>query len=99
MTQPYETIGFSASDHLFAIIDHLGFVPVDYMIINTKIPNKNILKRYRDSGADIVIPDLEKIKNFNVKILTGELICENDLVRHDPDKLANFILKNFISEF
>lgn len=96
MTQPYETLGFSASTHLSAIVEHLGFVPVDYVIVNTKIPKKELLDKYRNSGADIVKVDLDNLKKFNVKVLTGNFISETNLVRHDADKLAEFILTKFI---
>ncbi|MCX7942181.1 MAG: YvcK family protein [Dictyoglomaceae bacterium] len=96
MTQPYETFNFSASNHLSAIVEHLGFVPVDYVIVNTKIPKKELLEKYRNSGADIVRVDLDKLKEFNIKILTGNFISETNLVRHDADKLAKFILTKFI---
>ncbi|MGB9856715.1 MAG: gluconeogenesis factor YvcK family protein [Dictyoglomaceae bacterium] len=99
MTQPHETTGFSASDHLSAIVDHLGFVPVNYVIVNTQLPKEELLEKYRNSGADIVKPDLENFKRFNVKVLAGHFISESDLVRHDADKLARFILTNFIKEF
>ncbi|MCS7202090.1 MAG: YvcK family protein [Dictyoglomus sp.] len=96
MTQPYETSGFSASNHLSAIVEHLGFVPVDYVIVNTKVPKKELLEKYRKSGADIVKVDLDNLKNFNVKVLSGNFISETDLVRHDADKLAKFILTKFV---
>lgn len=99
MTQPHETTGFSASDHLSAIVEHLGFVPVDYVIVNTQVPKRDTLEKYRNSGADIVNPDIENFGKFNVKVLTSNLISESNLVRHDADKLAEFILANFINEF
>ncbi|PMQ02305.1 MAG: hypothetical protein CBR30_01240 [Dictyoglomus sp. NZ13-RE01] len=96
MTQPFETIGFSASDHLRVIVEHLGFVPVDYVIINTQVPKEELLKKYRAVGADIVYPDIENFGKFDVEVLTGEFIYENDMVRHDPDKLAKFIINKFL---
>lgn len=96
MTQPYETIGFSASDHLSLIVEHLGFVPVDYVIINTKVPSLELLYKYRSAGANIVEVDLDNFKKFNVEVLTGNFISETNLVRHDADAVAEFILNNFI---
>lgn len=96
MTQPGETTGYKASDHLKALIDHLGFNPFRFVIVNTKKPTEEIIKKYQDAGANFVELDLEKLKKFHVRVLTGNLINEGNLVRHDPYKISEFIIKNFI---
>lgn len=96
MTQPGETTGYKASDHLKALIDHLGFNPFSFVIVNTKKPIEDIIKKYQDAGADFVEPDLEELRKFNVEVLAGNFINEGNLVRHDSYKISEFIIKNFI---
>jgi len=96
MTQPGETTGYKASDHLKALLEHLGFNPFSFVIINTKKPSEEIIKKYRETGADFVEPDLEEISKLKIKVLTGNLINEGNLVRHDSYKISEFIVKNFI---
>lgn len=96
MTQPGETTGYKASDHLRALIEHLNFNPFSFVIVNTKKPTEDIIKKYQDSGADFVEPDLEELRKFNVRVLAGNFINEGNLVRHDPYKISEFIVKNFI---
>ncbi len=96
MTQPGETTGYKASDHLKAIIENIGFNIFHYIILNNKKPKDDILKKYQESGADFVYPDIENIKALNVEIISGDFISETNVVRHDPYKVSNFIVKNFI---
>jgi uncharacterized cofD-like protein len=96
MTQPGETTGYKASDHLKAIIENIGFNAFHYIILNNKKPKDDILKKYQESGADFVYPDIENIRALNVEIISGDFISETNVVRHDPYKVSNFIVKNFI---
>jgi len=96
MTQPGETTGYKASDHLKAIIENIGFNIFHYIILNNKKPKDDILKKYQESGADFVYPDIENIRALNVEIISGDFISETNVVRHDPYKVYNFIVKNFI---
>jgi uncharacterized cofD-like protein len=96
MTQPGETTGYKASDHLKAIIENIGFNVFHYIILNNKKPKDDILKKYQESGADFVYPDIENIRALNVEIISGDFISETNVVRHDPYKVSNFIVKNFI---
>uniref|UniRef100_A0A7C3SNR4 Putative gluconeogenesis factor n=1 Tax=Dictyoglomus turgidum TaxID=513050 RepID=A0A7C3SNR4_9BACT len=96
MTQPGETTGYKASDHLKAIIENIGFNIFHYIVLNNKKPKDDILKKYQESGADFVYPDIENIRALNVEIISGDFISETNVVRHDPYKVSNFIVKNFI---
>jgi len=96
MTQPGETTGYKASDHLKAIIENIGFNIFHYIILNNKKPKDDILKKYQESGADFVYPDIENIRALNVDIISGDFISETNVVRHDSYKVSNFIVKNFI---
>ncbi len=94
MTQPGETDGFKASDHLKIIHNHIDNIKIfDYVLINNKIPSETLLKKYRETNADFVLPDFEEIKKMQVKIISGDFLNETDLVRHNPTKLAKKIME------
>jgi len=93
MTQPGETVGYSASDHLKAIYHHSGPGLVEHVIVNNKKIPDYYREKYAREGAGMVEPDLEKLRKLNVRVITSPLIREDEHIRHDPQALANTILK------
>ncbi|HKR62195.1 MAG TPA: gluconeogenesis factor YvcK family protein [Thermoanaerobaculia bacterium] len=92
MTQPNETDGYSAQDHLRAIIEHAGLV-VDVMVINGRRPSETILDSYAAMNQFPVAFDLEEIRALGVTPFFGDIIAEGDFVRHDPQALAQTIFQ------
>lgn len=93
MTQPGETDGYRASDHVRAVVDHAGPV-VRAAVVNTQMPrNEVLLARYRAEGAFPVEPDLDRIRLMGVEPFAFSLVSETDLVRHDPVRLAEAVLE------
>lgn len=93
MTQPGETDRFTASDHVRAIEAHAGGRVFDYVLVNTATPNPELLERYRANGQDLVLPDIDRIRHMGYKVITGDFISQTDYVRHDPNRLAEAILR------
>ncbi|MCA9400042.1 MAG: YvcK family protein, partial [Candidatus Omnitrophica bacterium] len=62
MTQHGETDGYTASDHVQAIIDHSHPDILDACLINNGIAPEAALDRYQDQDSFPVVPDIEKIK-------------------------------------
>ncbi len=102
VTQPGQTDNYTASDHIKAIIKYLGEGVLDYVLINNNFPRKEVIEKYRNEGADIVTLDKD-LEKANEKIVVTDLI-ENieqkrilwekqDLIRHDPEKLADSICR------
>ncbi len=102
VTQPGQTDNYTASDHIKAIIKYLGEGILDYVLVNNNFPREEIIEKYRKEDADIVALDEDLEKN-NVAIEVTDLI-ENieqkrvlwekqDLIRHDPEKLADSICR------
>lgn len=92
MTQPNETDGFSAQDHLAAIVDHAGLV-VDVMVMNGRRPSESILAHYAEMNQVPVSFELEAIRAFGVTPFFGDIIAEGDFVRHDPASLAQTVFQ------
>lgn len=92
MTQPGETDGYSAQDHLGAIVDHAGLV-VDVMVMNGRRPTEQILEMYAAMNQFPVDLDPDAIRALGVAPFFGDIIAEGDFVRHDPAALAKTIFQ------
>jgi len=93
MTQPGETDGFSASDHVDALTEHLGPGMVDWVLLNGRRPPEEVLAKYRAQGAHPVIPDTARMRHRAYAVFEADLLDSGDLARHDPEKLARAIIK------
>lgn len=92
MTQPGETDGYGAYEHVRALIDHAGAQFLDYVIVNDeKIPAAQ-LAPYREQGAKPVRADMKKLTNLGINVVPARLISKEDLVRHDPVKLSKVLI-------
>lgn len=92
MTQPGETDNYTASQHVQAIIDHVGPGIIDYVVVNVQEVAENLLAVYAKQRAYPVLADIEELEKLKVKIVKANLISETDLVRHDPVKLSRTIM-------
>jgi uncharacterized cofD-like protein len=89
MTQPGETVGFSLSDHLRALSDHVGPVVTDALVHSGGLPEE-LLARYEAEGAAPVEVDRGEISGLGVRLRETVLLAEDagGGARHDPDRLA-----------
>jgi uncharacterized cofD-like protein len=92
MTQPGESEGFAAEEHLRAIIDHAGLV-ADVMIVNGRRPSENILEQYAAEGQFPVHVDSEAVRELGVTPFFGDVIAEGNYLRHDSTQLAETIFR------
>lgn len=93
MTQIGETDDFKASDHVQALINHVGTKLVDTIIVNNdKIP-KEIQELYALEGAKPVECDEERLKSFGFDIISDRIAhYEQQLIRHDTKKVTDILL-------
>lgn len=92
MTQPGETVGYTASDHLQTLHDHLGQKFIDAIIVNNADVSLEVLKRYKKENAVPVTCDESKMKQRNIKVIADSLIKYDDgVIRHDTDKISQII--------
>lgn len=88
MTQPGETDGFGAADHLEALERHVGAGVIDTIVVNIETPSAELIRRYEERGARPVDPQLERLNKMGVKVVGANLLSTHDLVRHDSQRLA-----------
>lgn len=92
MTQPGETDGYSALDHLQAVLEHVGPV-VDCALVHHGLHDAKALQRYAREGATPVEVETKAIEALGVQVVRGDLIAKGARIRHDPAKLAGWIVK------
>ena len=91
MTEPGETAGMGAVDHVRAVLEHAGPV-VDVVLLNCAPLDDTRLDRYARAGAEPVRTDLERIRALGVVPVEADLLREGRRLRHDARKLARALL-------
>lgn len=94
MTDPGQTYEYSLSDHIKAIIDHVGEGIVDYCIYDTGEVVPEFIRKYNEEGAELVEQDTAKAKALGVHLLKRDLATvDGDKIRHNPDAIAASIVE------
>lgn len=92
MTQPGETNGLDAQDHLDAIERCAGAGAVDVVLANGKEIPAESLAAYLEEGSEPVRLHVEALEQRGVAVVTEDLLAAGPLVRHDPAKLSAALL-------
>lgn len=91
MTQPGETDGMDAADHVAALEAHGA--TVDAVVVNTARLSSSALERYRREGAEPVAPAFDRLRERGVRVVEAALWSGKDgPVRHDSDALARLLV-------
>lgn len=93
MTEPGETDGFTAADHLRVIIEHCGKDLVDAVLAAREEIPEEVLKRYLDEGAVPVHADPVSVQSMGVQYFESSFYTGGGVVRHNPQKLAKELLR------
>ena len=93
MTQPGETDGHSAADHLGVLCRHGAAGMIDDVLVNDTPVSKDLAAAYRAEGAAPVAVDDEALAAQGVRVVHARLAREGDFFRHDSAKLADAILR------
>jgi uncharacterized cofD-like protein len=91
MTQPGETAGMTAADHVKALFDNAGQRVCDYVVVNDEAPSR-LIAAYAQEGQVPVRPDVERIAAMDVEPVRAGVISETETVRHDPERLATTVV-------
>jgi len=91
MTQPGETDGFSVSEHLQALDDHVGGRLVDFVIVNNGEITDPIIDVYAEKGASPVKLDLEHVSSSGYQVIADQLVHYDKYLRHDAKRLSDHI--------
>jgi len=92
MTQPGETDGYSTADHVHALAEHCGGVLFPNILLNNGIPSDDMLKPYEAEHAALIEIDRDRLRELGMNIVERNLLTQDGMIRHDPDKLARAVL-------
>ena len=93
MTQPGETDGYSAADHIQALFDLSGEHLFDLCLANSLPIPAALAEKYAADGAEPVQIDEARVAQQGVEILRAPVAkIKGDLVRHDPEALARELI-------
>ena len=94
MTKFGETNNFSAKDFLAVLEKYLDKGVIDYFIINTKKPSKFYLDKYKKEKSELVKFNRKELLALKKpKVVFFDLLRKGPLLRHDPKKIAETIVK------
>lgn len=93
MTQQGETDGYTVSMHAKAILDHAGKGVIDYVLVNSGEISPEMRAYYEKEGAYPVEVDEDAINALGLGFVKADIINETDLIRHDPVKLCNSVMR------
>ena len=93
MTQPGESRGYSAADHLRALHEHAGRRLFDAVILNTRKVSASLRRRYAADGAVPVVNDLAEVRALGVVPVLADVLGEDRVARHNSDQLAKLLLR------
>ncbi|MGB9069516.1 MAG: uridine diphosphate-N-acetylglucosamine-binding protein YvcK [Candidatus Acidiferrales bacterium] len=96
MTQPGETHNYSVADHVRAIYVHTGHRLFDSVVINRTPISPRLRRRYAAQGAEPVDPSFTDLDAMGVKYVTGDILQQEKVVRHDQLRLTNLLLDQFV---
>jgi uncharacterized cofD-like protein len=97
MTQPGETDGMSTADHVRAIYQHTGRRLFNWVVINQQKISPRVVKRYHAEGAEPVVNETRELARLGLRCISGELLEERGVIRHDSARLARLLVKTFLT--
>jgi uncharacterized cofD-like protein len=94
MTQPGETDGYTARQHLETVKCYAPEIAFDYVILNDRLISEEQATLYASDGAfQIGMQDhlFEKTFGMETRVVRADLLDEGEKVRHNPLKLARVV--------
>lgn len=94
MTQPGETDGYAAADHLDALYRHGTAGMVDAVLVNDAPVAGDLAAAYEATGSGPVAVDEDRLRALGVRVVRADLAtADGGVVRHDSARLAAKLLE------
>lgn len=98
MTQEGETEGYTAADHLEALLAHGRPGMLDLCLANTEPVLPGLVEKYQAEDAAPLVVDRARIAAMGLELVERPLADrQGNYARHDPDKLAEALLEIYRS--
>jgi uncharacterized cofD-like protein len=95
MTQPGETDGYTARQHLETVKKYAPEIHFDFVIVNSRPITEEQRLRYAAEGANQIGLEedaIDKVVNGDTEVVRAELLAEGEKARHDSESLANVVI-------
>lgn len=93
MTQPGETLHYTAADHVKALNQHMGCGFIDTILVNSEDIPDEIKRKYEMESARPVDFDIEELKAMGLEVIRDQIVTyKNDVIRHDTHKVASLLV-------
>ena len=103
MTQPGETDGFSALNHLEALFKHTELERLDFLVVNSGYIDPLVAKRYeRESAYPVFLDEADEVKinAMKIKVIRGDFVEEKKgYVRHDASAISQQLLSQIVKVY
>ena len=94
MTQDGETEGYTASDHIAALLGHSAPGLVDICLCNNAAVSQELMVRYRAEDAVPISIDQIEVEKLGVELVMRPLTSDDSVfARHSSEKLAEAIFE------
>jgi uncharacterized cofD-like protein len=88
MTQPNESTGLTASQHIEAIFNHAKCKVFDYVMLNYAPVPSELRARYAEDNSEPLHNDLDAIRALGVTPILGDYLDASHFARHATDRIA-----------
>jgi len=88
-TQPGETSGYTASQHVQALREHGGEHLVDIVVVNTAKPRQLLPSQH----PELVTVDYRELRRLGLQVVSGDVIDHQLGVRHDARQLGRLLIQ------
>ncbi|HEU4432536.1 MAG TPA: gluconeogenesis factor YvcK family protein [Pyrinomonadaceae bacterium] len=94
MTQPGETDGYSAREHLETVRKYAPEIHFDFVVVNNRRISAEQAERYAAEGAYQIGIDepIDDALDQTTEIMHADLLDDGEKVRHHSDRLAQVVL-------
>lgn len=94
MTQEGETEGYTAADHVEALMAHGAPGMVDLCLANSQAVPGWLLERYKQEDAAPLVVDRERFARMGMELVERPVASQDsNFARHSPDRLAREVLR------
>ncbi len=94
MTQEGETEGYTAGDHVSALLAHAAEGLMDVCLVNSAVVRKGLVERYQAEDAVPVVVDRERVEAMGVEVVERPLAsATSHYARHSVAKLAKAVME------
>ncbi len=94
MTQEGETEGYTAADHVFALLEHGAPGMIDICLANSEGVRQGLVERYQREDAAPLLVDRERFEQMGLELVERPIASHtSNYARHSQTRLAQAIME------